>query len=244
MKDILQDIISHTLDLGDIDLVKITGTETSSTINAVAGDKSVIVVGKVKNPHPEFLGVFGMPNLSKLKTILSLDDYDETSKISMTYKGQTDADKVPEAIHFETKGSDFINDYRLMAKSLIEDRVKDFMFNGNGWNIEFVPSVASTLRLKKQSQVHSEETVFNTKVENGNLNIYFGDPSTHNGNFVFQSGVKGTIKSNWYWPVKEVINILSLPGDKVFRICDQGALMITVDSGLATYEYFFPAHQK
>jgi hypothetical protein len=42
----------------------------------------------------------------------------------------------------------------------------------------------------------------------------------------------------------KVISILSLPGDKKFRISDQGAAEITVDSGLALYQYLLPAKTK
>jgi len=40
------------------------------------------------------------------------------------------------------------------------------------------------------------------------------------------------------------LSILSLPGDKKYRISDQGATEITVDSGLAVYQYLLPAQSK
>ena len=33
-------------------------------------------------------------------------------------------------------------------------------------------------------------------------------------------------------------------GDKTFKIADEGAAMITVDSGLASYSYIIPAQTK
>ena len=42
MKDNLQDLIQHTHGLGCIDLIKVSGTDTETTVNAVAEDKSVI----------------------------------------------------------------------------------------------------------------------------------------------------------------------------------------------------------
>lgn len=243
MKDTLLDIIQHTSALGFIDLIKVTGSDTSTTINAIAEDKSVIISGTFKNPHSEFIGTFGMPNLGKLKTILSFDDYDADSKISMTRVNRDGVD-TPDSIHFETKDSSFVNDYRLMAKSVIDDKVKNVTFKGNGWNVEFEPSVASILRLKKQASANSEEQNFAVKLEGSDLKIYFGDPSTHSGNFVFQSNVSGSLSSKWQWPVNQVMSILSLPGDKKFRISDQGAAEIIVDSGLALYQYLLPAKTK
>jgi hypothetical protein len=244
MKDTLQDMIQHTSALGFIDLIKVTGTDKETSINAIAEDKSVIISGTFKQPHPEFIGVFGMPNLNKLKTILGFDDYDANSKITMTRKDRGDGVPSADSIHFETKGGDFINDYRLMARTVIEDKVKSVTFKGTGWNVEFTPTVANILRLKKQASANSEETTFTTKVENGDLKIYFGDPSTHSGNFVFQSGVSGSLASKWQWPVNQVLSILGLPGDKTFKISDQGAAEITVDSGLAVYQYLLPAQSK
>lgn len=243
MKDTLQNIIQYTAGLGNIDLIKVTGTQTTTTINAIAEDKSVIVKGELRNPHAEFIGVFGMPNLGKLKTILSFDDYDENSEITITNTVREGVD-TPEFVHFQTKNSDFINDYRLMSKNLVEDKIKDITYKGTGWNVEFEPSIASILRLKKQAQANSDETTFTTKVDGGDLKVYFGDPSTHNGNFVFHSGITGSLSKAQQWPVQVVINILNLPGDKTFKINDQGAAEITVDSGLATYSYLIPAQIK
>ena len=100
------------------------------------------------------------------------------------------------------------------------------------------------MRLKKQASANSEEQNFTVKTENGDLKIYFGDPSTHSGNFVFQTDVVGKLARTWMWPVKQFIAIMDLPGDKTIRISDAGATEITVDSGLAAYRYLLPAQVK
>jgi hypothetical protein len=104
--------------------------------------------------------------------------------------------------------------------------------------------VAAIQRLKFQASANSEETTFTAKTEGTDLKLFFGDHSSHAGNFVFHSGVTGTLSKGWAWPVAAVISILSLPGDKVFRISDEGAAQITVNSGLATYNYILPAQSK
>jgi hypothetical protein len=240
MKDYLQDMIAHTSALGFIDLIKVTGTDQETKINASSEKQTVMITGTFKNPSADFIGTFGMPNLGKLKTILSFDEYGDDSKISVVRNGAS----LPESVHFESKNGDFVNDYRLMSKEIADDQVKIFAYKGKDWDVEFVPSVESILRLKKQSQVHSEEETFATRTANGNLYFDFGDVSTHNGNFVFQASVTGTLSKKLKWPVTHVISILNLPGDKVFRINGAGALEITVDSGLANYSYLLPAHMK
>ena len=243
MKDYLLDLIQHTNGLGVVELVKINGTAEETKVSAVADDRTVIVYGTFKNPVAGFDGTFGMPNLSKLKTILSFDDYDDNAIINVTRENK-DGEDVPAAIHFETAAKDFINDYRLMAKNAVEDRVRAVTFKGANWNVEFEPTVAGIMRLKKQAQANSEENNFKTKTENGDLKVYFGDPSTHSGNFVFHPGVTGSLARPWQWPVKVFLAIMDLPGDKTVRIADEGVVEITVDSGLATWRYLLPALSK
>ena len=243
MKNYLLDLIQHTNGLGVVELVKINGTKSETKVSALAEDKSVIVFGTFNDTLVDFEGTFGMPNLSKLKTILGFDDYGADATINVTRETK-DGEDVPSAIHFETAAKDFINDYRLMSKTVVEDKVKAVTFKGATWDVTFEPSVAGIMRLKKQAQANSEELNFKTKTENGDLKIYFGDPSTHSGNFVFHSGVSGNLNKAWQWPVKVFLSIMDLPGEKTVRISDQGACEITVDSGLAVWQYLLPAQAK
>ena len=240
MRDHLLDLVEHTLDLGVIDLVKITGTEEETIISGLAEDRSVVVEGKFANPVPDFIGNFGMPNLSKLKILLNLQEYREDAKLSITRRSTGE----PDGINFENKLGDFKNSYRFMASEIVNEKLKTVKFKGVNWHIEFEPTNASIMRLKMQAQANAEEVNFTAKTENGDLKFYFGDHSTHAGNFVFHPGVSGTLKRAWAWPIKTVISILDLTGDKTFKISDDGAAMITVDSGLATYNYILPAQSK
>lgn len=240
MRDHLLDLVDHTLKLGCIDLVKITGDDKSTDIFGIAEDRSVIVEGKYANPVPEFIGLFGMPNLSKLNILLNLSEYKDNAKLAVTKR----ADGAPDGINFENATGDFKNNYRFMASEIITEKAKTVKFKGVNWNIEFEPSVAAIQRLKMQASANSEELNFQAKTENGDLKFAFGDHSTHSGNFVFQPGVTGTLKRSWSWPIKTVISILDLTGDKIMRISDDGAAQITVDSGLAVYNYIIPAQSK
>ncbi len=244
MKDILQDIIEHTRALEGVDLIRVEGTDQETKVIALAEDKSVAITGLFKNPNAEFVGSFGMPNLTKLSTIIGFDDYDNDSKINVLKKDR-DGQQVPDTIHFETKDGSFVNDYRLMGSNVVSERVKEpKLATTITFNVEFTPTVASIQRLKKQASANSEETTFVTKVDGSDLKIYFGDHSSHSGNFVFEAGVTGKLARQWAWPIKQVLAILSLAGDKTFKISDQGLCEIVVDSGLAVYTYRLPAQQK
>lgn len=243
MRDYLLDIVQHTHGLGIIDLVKITGTDSETQIDAIAEDRSVIVQARFKNPVPEFIGTFGMPNLGKLNTILNIQEYREDAGISVTSQSHNN-ETVPAGIHFENKAGDFKNDYRFMLAAIVNDKLKTVKFKGVKWGVDIEPTVAAIQRMKFQAQANSEETTFIAKIENNNLIFYFGDHSSHSGNFVFQHDVQGTLSKAWSWPVGAVISILSLSGDKTIKFSDEGAAMITVDSGIAEYNYILPAQQK
>jgi hypothetical protein len=244
MKDHLLDIVQHTHGLGIINLVKITGTESDTSLQAVAEGKTVIVKANFKGPIAEFIGTFGMPNLGKLQTILNIPEYSENANITV-YTKDKNGEIVPAGIHFDNKDSDFKNDYRFMGSELFSDEEKmTVKMKPVPWAIDITPSAAAIQRLKFQAGANSEENNFIAKTENGNLNFYFGDHSSHAGNFVFHPGVNGTLTRAWAWPVAPVISILSLPGDKTFKISNEGVAMITVDSGIADYNYMLPAQSK
>jgi len=240
MRDHLLDLVEHTFKLGCIDLVKITGDTNETVIAGIAEDRSVVLEGKFGAPVADFVGNFGMPNLSKLNILLNIQEYRENAKLSITRR-DTGA---PDGINFENASGDFKNNYRFMASEIVNEKLKTVKFKGVNWHIEFEPTVAAIQRLKMQASANAEELTFQAKTENGQLKFFFGDHSTHAGNFVFQPDVTGTLKRAWAWPIKTVIGILDLTGDKTFKISDDGAAMITVDSGLATYNYILPAQSK
>lgn len=240
MRDYLLDLVEHTYDLGVIDLVKITGTDKDTAIFGIAEDRSVIVEGKHTNPVPEFIGLFGMPNLGKLKVLLNLGEYKEEADLTISKNAKGE----PDGVNFKNKTGDFKNNYRFMASEIVTEKAKNVKFKGTTWNVEFTPTIAGIQRLKMQASANTEEPTFTVKTENSDLKFVFGDHSTHSGNFVFQPGVSGQLKRAWSYPVKQFISILDLTGDKTVRFSDDGVAEITVDSGLAVYNYKIPAQSK
>ena len=242
MQDILQDIVSHTHKLGFITTLKVTAEDTTN-IESMAEDRSVIMTATTHNPVGEFVGTFGMPDLGKLAYHLNNPEYKVEANINVV-QAERNGETIPTHIHFENKAGDFENDYRFMNRAIIEEKVKSVKFKGGSWNVEFEPSMAAIARMKLMAVAHSEETVFQVKTEDGNLNFYFGDLNTHAGHFTFEHGVEGTLTHTWAWPVAQTIAILNLDGDKTMSITDQGAMKISVDSGMAKYDYILPAQQK
>lgn len=240
MKDYLLDIIKNTHAIGKVPLVKITGTEDDTRLNAIADEKLFVVEGRFHNPIPEFIGRFGLPNLNRLATTLNTEEYRENAKISIV----KDKDE-PGSIHFENKSGDFKNDYRLMSRTVADSMLPDVTFAGATWHVEITPTVQSIQRMKAQSVINSDETLFYVKTDKSNNLVFnFGDPASLSGQFVFANNVKGQLKSERAWPVACFLSILSLNGDKSIKFSSDGVAMITVDSGLATYNYILLAQQK
>jgi len=242
MKDILQDVVAHTHALGFLSLVKVTNEEDTQ-IDAMAEDRSVILSAKTHAPVAEFTGTFGMPNLDKLALHLKNPEYKENANIAVV-EAERNGETIPTHIHFENAAGDFQNDYRFMNKAIIEEKLKTVKFKGAQWSVTLTPSVASIARMKLMSAAHSEEPTFNVTTKDSNLIFSFGDASTHAGEFVFQHGVDGALQHTWSWPVAQVQSILSLDGDLEMSISDQGAMKISVNSGMATYDYILPAQSK
>ena len=243
MRDYLKDIVQHTHGLGFIDQAKVVNENNVTNLEAMDDDRTVIVQAQFKEQVPGLDGTFGLPNLSKLNVLLNIDEYKENANITVNTQDRN-GETVPFGLHFENANGDFKNDYRFMSKEVVEEKLKSVKFKGVNWDITMEPNSASIARFKMQAQANSEETVFVAKTEGSDLKFFFGDHSTHAGNFVFQHDVGGAVTRGWAWPVEQVSKILSLGGDTTFKFSDDGVAEIVVDSGLAEYRYLLPAQSK
>ena len=245
MIDILRDIVKHTHGLGFLDLVKIAGTSDETTIDSMAEDRSVILQGSFHKPQSEMVGTFGMPQLNKLDIHLKCPEYKEKAKISVL-KAQRNGAEVPTGIHFENDKGDFKNDYRFMNAEIINEKLKTVKFKGVKWDVEIEPTVAGVQRFNFQSVANTEHNSFVVRTEDGNLIFTFGDQASHGGEFVFASGVTGTLNTGWSWPVGQVLQILKLSDSAkvMLHFSNEGAMMVSVDSGLGKYQYIIPAQAQ
>jgi hypothetical protein len=242
MKDILQDIVSHTHNLGFLNIVKITGTDATTKIDSMADDRTVVMFGETTNPQPEMIGVFGMPQLNKLKYNLECPEYKEDAKIELMTVDK-DGETIPIGLHFENKAGDFKNDYRFMNTEIINEKLKTTTFRGVKWDVEVVPTLSSVQRFSFQAAANSEHATFLAKTDGDKLKFTFGDMSSHGGEFIFATGVTGTLNKAWTWPVAPILSILKIAdvNNTTMSLSNEGALQITLDSGLATYKYIIPA---
>lgn len=242
MKDILQDIVSHTHNLGFLNIVKITGTDETTKIDSMADDRTVVMFGETANPQPEMIGVFGMPQLNKLKYNLECPEYKEDATIELM-TADRNGETIPIGLHFENKAGDFKNDYRFMNTEIINEKLKTTKFRGVKWDVEVNPTMSSVQRFSFQAAANSEHATFLAKTDGDKLKFTFGDASSHGGEFIFATGVTGILNKSWTWPVAPVLGILKIAdvNNTTMSLSNEGALQITLDSGLATYKYIIPA---
>ena len=245
MKDILQDIVSHTHNLGFLNIVKITGTDASTKIDSMADDRTVVMFGETTNPQPEMIGVFGMPQLNKLDIHLKCPEYKDKANITVI-KGNRNGAEIPVGIHFANEKGDFQNDYRFMNAEIINEKLKTIKFKGVKWDVEIEPTVAGVQRFNFQSVANTEHNTFVVRTDNGNLIFTFGDQASHGGEFTFATGVKGTLNKGWSWPVAQVLQILKLSDSAkvTLHFSNEGAMQVTVDSGVGVYRYIIPAQAQ
>jgi len=242
MQDLLKDIVAHTNKLGFLNIVKITGTKDKTLIDSMADDRSVIMYGETTNPHPDMIGTFGMPQLEKLRYLLDGKEYQDGATIEVV-KAVRNNEEIPVGMHFENKDGDFKNDYRFMNQEIINEKLKTVKFRGVKWDLEVQPSVSAVQRFQFQAGANSEHTTFLAKTDGNKLKFIFGDVSSHGGEFVFATDVVGTLNKGWTWPVQSVLSILKIAdaNNTTMSFSNEGAMQITLDSGIATYKYIIPA---
>ena len=242
MKDILKDIVDHTQKLGFLNIVKVTGTENKTLIDSMAEDRSVILYAETKDPSPDMIGTFGMPQLEKLRYLLDGKEYQENATIAVVTAERNDG-TLPVGLHFENKDGDFKNDYRFMNQAIVEEKLKTVKFRGVTWHVEVEPSVAAIQRFQFQAGANTEHTTFLAKTDGDALKFTFGDAASHGGEFTFATDVTGKITKAWTWPVAPVLAILRIADANNAKISfsNDGAMQIELDSGIATYKYIIPA---
>jgi len=242
MKSILMDIVAHTHKLGFLNTVRIVGTEESTMIESVADDRSVILFGQTIEPQENMTGVFGMPQLEKLRYLLDCKEYQDDATIELVMAQRND-ETIPVGIHFENKDGDFTNDYRFMNEEYLSKKMKAVEFIEPNWDLELSPSLNSINRFQYQVGANSDNTTFLAKTEDDQLKFTFGDNTTHGGEFVFSSEITGKLRQSCAWPVAPVLSLLKLANSNKtsMSFSNKGVMQITLDSGIAVYRYIIPA---
>lgn len=243
-RDIVQDIVKHTAGLGFITSVKVTGTDESTTLDAMDADRTVILQAKLHNTVEEFTGEFGLGNLGFLAGVTALGNY-QTDDATVEVVAR-DRNGVSSPDHLMFKDADGNTDqYRFMSKEIIEQTLQTVKFKGVEWDVTLEPTKAKVNELQQVAGIYGGiEPNFTVKTEGTDLIVTVGAADgSFTGKRTFAQNVNGEITEGYAWPLAQVLAILKLgmSGTCVMQISKKGALMISVDSGIGKYDYILPA---
>lgn len=243
-RDVVQDIVKHTAGLGFISSVKVTGTDTETTLDAMDNDRTVILKAKLHNAVPEFAGEFGLGNLGFLSGVSGLPNYQADDATVEVVSRDRNGVSTPDHLLFKDAEGN-TDQYRFMSKEIVEQTLQTVKFKGVEWDVVFEPTKQKVSELTQVASIYGGiEPNFTVKTENGNLVVTVGaSDGSFTGKRTFANNVSGELNEGYAWPLSQVLAILKLgmSGSCVMNISTKGALMISVDSGIGKYDYILPA---
>lgn len=243
-RDVVQDIVKHTAGLGFITSVKVTGTDTETTLDAMDSDRTVILQAKLHNAVPEFAGEFGLGNLGFLSGVSSLSNYQADDATVDVISRERNGVTAPDHLLFKDVSGN-TDQYRFMSKEIVEQTLQTVKFKGVQWDVTFEPTKAKVSELQQVASIYGGiEPNFTVKTQDGNLVVTVGaSDGSFTGKRTFANNVAGELNEGYAWPLSQVLAILKLgmSGACVMQISKKGALMISVDSGIGKYDYILPA---
>jgi len=242
--DALKDIVKHTSSLGFIDMVKIVGTDKDAKIEAIDGDKTVIIYGDMYQPIEGIDTTVGLSRIAILKGYIDFPLFSgDKSSVAIVTEARGAA-TIPTEIKFDS-GHGHTANYRFMGESMINEQIKVPPFKGATWNVTISPEKKKIAELSYfQGVLGGFEKRFVVSVDKGTLNFSVGSGPTDRTIVPFASGVTGTLKHQWSWPLAQVLSILKLSetaSTTTMNISDMGVLKIEIDSGIGKYSYLIPA---
>ena len=176
MRDILKDIVKHTHSLGIIQAAKVTTDNESTTIDAMDDDRTVVLIGKLHKPVPEFEGKFGLGRLGVLSGLLSYTSEDKEGNpieadVSVGTETRNGEDVTTE-LNFSMDGG-FDSSYRVIVSELVDAQIKTASFRGANWNVDIMPTQKAIKDLQYFAGILGAfDPLLTARTVNGNL-VFF-----------------------------------------------------------------------
>jgi len=236
-KDFLHDLVANVQSLGFFDTIKLICEDDGVKIQTYT-QGSCVLMGKTNDPVNGFGGTFGIHNLNKLKSILTLEPYRENATIIVEQN-----DGTPTNLHFENETRTFQNDIRFSTTNEIEAVIKSSGFDNFSepdYQIMTEPTLDNVKLFGFQASITDEE-MFTLKKDGTKLILKFGSPSTNAGEFVFSDDVKSDFPEHLSWNINTTLPIMRLNGKVKMQFSNREWLKITVNTGLSVYAYFLSA---
>jgi hypothetical protein len=246
IKDSFKDILKHTHSLSFIADAKLTGNaeKGETQIGAIAEDKSVVMYGTLNNKLDDLDGhVVGLARMAVLQGYLNFPAFNASeSKISIKSENRG-GNEMPTEIRFNS-GSGHTANYRFMGPDAAKD-IKIPSFTAPTWNIAIAPTASNLKDLGYFGGILGgfEPTFTVVLNDDGDLEFQIGSGASDRSVVPIAKNVKGKLVNKHSYPLTKVLNILKLgeSGQCAMQFSDNGALMITVNSGIGIYDYIIPA---
>lgn len=246
--DNLRDIVKHTYSLGFLEVVKIEGENSETLLKSVAQDKSVVMYGTTKTELADFAdSVTGFSRMAVLKGMLDFPLFADQEEATIEVKKQKrDNTEIPAEIYFKSS-TGHTGAYRVMGKDAVEQQINVPSFKGASWDVTIEPTKRNLTDMSYFAGVlGSYEPTFSVVTSGSELEFHIGPGGGDYTVVPIATNITGSLTKTWNWPLTQVLAILRLSetSNCSMSFSDQGALKITVDSGLAYYEYILPARTK
>jgi hypothetical protein len=245
--DSLSDIVKHTHGLGFISAVKVTGTSTEVEISAMEENRAVVLTGKLNTPIEGLEGTVGLSRMGVLSGYLNFNQFNaKGSKVEIATQERGGVVS-PCEVTFESPNG-HAGQYRFMSSENAESQIKVPAFKGVSWAFTVVPSKNAVKDLSTMNNIlGSYEDSFTVKTSGDQLEFHIGSGSTDRSKIVFATGIKGSLKHSWRYPISQMLSILKLnetSKSTTVSFSDAGCLQIEIDSGLGVYTYILPARSN
>lgn len=244
LKDTLKDVLDHTHGLGFIDMVKVTGDDKETRIEAMEASRSVVVYGTLNDADSSLSGIIGLARMGVLSGYLRFPPFqDDAAKITVV-KETRGGSEVSSEIKFSAPGG-HKSTYRFMSSELVDEQIKIPVFRGTTWDVTITPNEGNIKDLSYFSGILGAfEQVFVAKTVNNNLVFSIGSGSNDRTDVPFASNVSGSLAGRWGWPINETLSILKLASrssDCIMSFSEKGVMKIAFTSSCGKFEYILPA---
>lgn len=237
MREILQDILKQTSSLYECLVVTVEDDKTK--LEATDKEATVFLQAELKNSIPEFIGQFGMNNLTMLAGLLSFPSYNTDTATFTVGRGQHRGQDIVTQIVFKD-GKGGFSDYRLVMPSMLPEQAE---IRSIPWNITFEPNRSRLAEFQQLSSLYSKAggAQFAPKTIDGDLHFFIGeeDSADHSASMLFEPSVDTILKGEIKFPTQVFLSVIKIAGTNpvTISIASVGALKISIETPHGTYNY-------
>lgn len=244
MREILIDILNHSMNVAEMKVLKIVGTAKETTVHAANESATLFIEASLKAPVQEFAGKFGITNLKLLKGLLDFPSYNADGATFSVKKREVDGSQAPEVFEFkDARGAGA--KFRLMNEKQIPEGAT---IKSIPWDTTVRLTKSRTAEFQGLASLYTSEVdkFFSAKTEDGNLLFLIGDDtaSTHSASVVMAENVTGTLKAGPLWNTTQFLQVMKLCSEAEVRITSRGVLCVAVESNFGTYKYYLRASAR